>query len=156
MWHDSGRSAALYHAHPPPHFRLQEDVQLLHGSLAARLPCAALPQPHRTERGRRKYRPLRPPHEFYPMDWHRHRPGALAGRVSRVRVTLVFLSALFELVTSLASVSMILAKENAPGPTTLGATNGLVQFAMCFSRAGAPALVRSELPFFSRLVFVCL
>jgi len=40
-------------------------------------------------------------------------------------------------------VSMILVKEHAPGPATLGATNGLIQFAMCFTRAWAPALVSS-------------
>ncbi len=39
-------------------------------------------------------------------------------------------------------LSMILVKENAPTPDSLGATNGLVQFAMCFTRSFCPALAR--------------
>jgi hypothetical protein len=40
------------------------------------------------------------------------------------------------------SVSMILVKEHSPSPSALGTTNGLVQFAMCLSRAFSPAFVR--------------
>jgi hypothetical protein len=38
---------------------------------------------------------------------------------------------------------MILVKENSPNPESLGTSNGIVQFAMCCSRAIAPAFVRS-------------
>ncbi|RDB21308.1 Efflux pump azaL [Hypsizygus marmoreus] len=41
------------------------------------------------------------------------------------------------------SISMILVKESAPSPSSLGSTNGLVQFAMCLARAFAPAFVSS-------------
>jgi len=41
------------------------------------------------------------------------------------------------------SVSMILVKEHAPSPSSLGSTNGLVQFSMCLARALAPAFVSS-------------
>ncbi|KAF8078099.1 major facilitator superfamily domain-containing protein [Lyophyllum atratum] len=41
------------------------------------------------------------------------------------------------------SVSMILVKEHAPNPSSLGSTNGLVQFSMCLGRAFAPAFVSS-------------
>ncbi|KAJ8592806.1 MFS general substrate transporter [Rhizopogon salebrosus TDB-379] len=41
------------------------------------------------------------------------------------------------------SISMILVKMNAPSPASLGQSNGIVQFAMCFSRAFAPFLVSS-------------
>lgn len=41
------------------------------------------------------------------------------------------------------SVSMVLVKENAPSPYALGQSNGLVMFAMCVSRAFAPAFVSS-------------
>jgi hypothetical protein len=37
---------------------------------------------------------------------------------------------------------MMLVKMNAPSPASLGQSNGIVQFAMCFSRAFAPFLVR--------------
>lgn len=40
------------------------------------------------------------------------------------------------------SLSMILVNENAPTPDSLGATNGLVQFAMCFTRSFCPAFAR--------------
>lgn len=40
------------------------------------------------------------------------------------------------------SLSMILVNENAPTPESLGATNGLVQFAMCFTRSFCPAFAR--------------
>lgn len=41
-------------------------------------------------------------------------------------------------------LSIILVKENAPTPDSLGATNGLVLFAMCLTRSFCPALVRYE------------
>ncbi|TFY65498.1 hypothetical protein EVG20_g5566 [Dentipellis fragilis] len=41
------------------------------------------------------------------------------------------------------SLSMILVKDSAPSPAALGTTNGLVQAAMCFTRAFAPALASS-------------
>ncbi|KNZ75358.1 putative peptide/nitrate transporter [Termitomyces sp. J132] len=41
------------------------------------------------------------------------------------------------------SISMILVKEYAPNPASLGSTNGLVQFCMCFARALSPAFVSS-------------
>ncbi|KAH8107026.1 MFS general substrate transporter [Cristinia sonorae] len=41
------------------------------------------------------------------------------------------------------SVSMILVKDSAPDPSSLGATNGLAQFAMCFARAFSPAFASS-------------
>lgn len=39
-------------------------------------------------------------------------------------------------------LSMILVNDNAPTPDSLGATNGLVQFAMCFTRSFCPAFAR--------------
>jgi hypothetical protein len=39
-------------------------------------------------------------------------------------------------------LSMILVNENAPTPDSLGATNGLVQFAMCLTRSFCPAFAR--------------
>ncbi|KAF8742716.1 hypothetical protein AX14_002525 [Amanita brunnescens Koide BX004] len=39
------------------------------------------------------------------------------------------------------SVSMILVKNSAPNSSSLGATNGLVHFSMCLSRAFSPAFV---------------
>jgi hypothetical protein len=41
-------------------------------------------------------------------------------------------------------LSMILVKQNAPTPDSLGATNGLVQFAMCLTRSFCPAFARYE------------
>ncbi|KAI0079970.1 MFS general substrate transporter [Panus rudis PR-1116 ss-1] len=41
------------------------------------------------------------------------------------------------------SVSMILVKDSAPDPGSLGATNGLAQFAMCLARAFSPAFASS-------------
>ncbi|KAG2752160.1 MFS general substrate transporter [Suillus brevipes Sb2] len=47
-------------------------------------------------------------------------------------------------VASLAySISMILTKENAPNAASLGQSNGIVQFAMCFARSFAPFVVSS-------------
>lgn len=40
------------------------------------------------------------------------------------------------------SLSMILTKQHAPSPDSLGSVNGLVQWAMCLARAFAPAVVR--------------
>lgn len=39
-------------------------------------------------------------------------------------------------------VSMILVTQNAPSPSALGKANGIVLWAMCFSRAFAPAFIR--------------
>ena len=39
-------------------------------------------------------------------------------------------------------VSMILVIQNAPSPSALGKANGIVLWAMCFSRAFAPAFIR--------------
>jgi len=39
--------------------------------------------------------------------------------------------------------SMVLAKEGAPNPSSLGATNGLVQMAMCLARTFSPAFSNS-------------
>jgi hypothetical protein len=41
------------------------------------------------------------------------------------------------------ALSMILVKENAPTPESLGATNGLVLFAMCLTRSFCPAFASS-------------
>jgi len=41
------------------------------------------------------------------------------------------------------SLSMILTKENAPSPASLGQSNGIIQFAMCLARSFAPFLVSS-------------
>ena len=42
---------------------------------------------------------------------------------------------------------MILVKDHAPGPSSLGAANGLAQFSQCFARAIAPAFVSSLFAF---------
>ncbi|KLO14164.1 MFS general substrate transporter [Schizopora paradoxa] len=41
------------------------------------------------------------------------------------------------------SLNLILVKEHAPGPSSLGTANGLSQFAQCLARAIAPAFVSS-------------
>ncbi|KAJ7043197.1 major facilitator superfamily domain-containing protein [Mycena alexandri] len=41
------------------------------------------------------------------------------------------------------SISMILVRRHTPNPTALGSTNGLVQFAMCVSRAISPTFISS-------------
>jgi len=41
------------------------------------------------------------------------------------------------------ALSMILVKENTPTPDSLGATNGLVLFAMCLARSFCPAFASS-------------
>lgn len=38
---------------------------------------------------------------------------------------------------------MVLAKEGAPNPSSLGATNGLVQMSMCLARTLSPAFSTS-------------
>ncbi|KAI0748012.1 MFS general substrate transporter [Daedaleopsis nitida] len=45
------------------------------------------------------------------------------------------------------SVSMILVKESAPDPASLGVTNGVTQFAMCLARSFSPAIASSLLAF---------
>jgi hypothetical protein len=40
-------------------------------------------------------------------------------------------------------LSMLLTKEHSPNAASLGACNGLVQFAMCLARAVSPALLSS-------------
>ncbi|TFK29792.1 MFS general substrate transporter [Coprinopsis marcescibilis] len=45
------------------------------------------------------------------------------------------------------SISMVLVKENAPSPAALSQSNGLVMFAMCATRALAPAFVSSAYAF---------
>ncbi|KAI0664917.1 MFS general substrate transporter [Cubamyces menziesii] len=45
------------------------------------------------------------------------------------------------------SVSMILVKDSAPNPASLGVTNGIAQFAMCLSRSFSPAFASSVLAF---------
>jgi hypothetical protein len=38
---------------------------------------------------------------------------------------------------------MVLAKEGSPNPSSLGATNGLVQMSMCLARTFSPAFSNS-------------
>ncbi|KAH8117305.1 MFS general substrate transporter [Phellopilus nigrolimitatus] len=45
------------------------------------------------------------------------------------------------------SLNMILVKEHAPGPSSLGSVNGLAQFSQCLARAVAPAFVSSLFAF---------
>jgi len=56
---------------------------------------------------------------------------------------LAALLALSRLACLAFALSMILVKENAPTPDSLGVTNGLVMFAMCLTRSFCPALVSS-------------
>ncbi len=49
------------------------------------------------------------------------------------------------------SVSLILCKDHAPGPTALAKTNGLVLLGMCIARAIAPAFVRSVANLFPQM-----
>ena len=49
---------------------------------------------------------------------------------------------------------MILVKESAPTPESLGATNGLVQFAMSFTRSICPAFARYVVSWLFRPVSV--
>ena len=41
------------------------------------------------------------------------------------------------------SFSIVLAKEGSPNPSSLGATNGLVQMSMCLARTFSPAFSNS-------------
>ncbi|KAI0361978.1 MFS general substrate transporter [Trametes cingulata] len=54
------------------------------------------------------------------------------------------------------SVSMILVKDAAPNPASLGVTNGIAQFAMCLSRSFSPAFASSLLAFSIGYDFVLL
>ncbi|KAH9854118.1 MFS general substrate transporter [Lenzites betulinus] len=54
------------------------------------------------------------------------------------------------------SVSMILVKDAAPNSASLGVTNGIAQFAMCFSRSFSPAFASSLLAFSIGYEFVLL
>ncbi|KAI1795984.1 MFS general substrate transporter [Ganoderma leucocontextum] len=54
------------------------------------------------------------------------------------------------------SVSMILVKEAAPDPASLGVTNGITQFAMCLSRSFSPAFASSLLAFSIGYEFILL
>ncbi|KAI0646944.1 MFS general substrate transporter [Trametes meyenii] len=54
------------------------------------------------------------------------------------------------------SVSMILVKDAAPNPSSLAATNGIAQFAMCLSRSFSPAFASSLLAFSIGYDFVLL
>ena len=49
-------------------------------------------------------------------------------------------------------LNMILVKEHSPGPSALGAANGLAQFAQCLARAISPAFVRYESTLYTSLV----
>jgi len=52
------------------------------------------------------------------------------------------------------ALSMILVKQNAPTPDSLGATNGLVQFAMCLTRSFCPAFASSLFAWFASSKFL--
>ncbi|OSD01624.1 MFS general substrate transporter [Trametes coccinea BRFM310] len=54
------------------------------------------------------------------------------------------------------SVAMILVKDSAPNPASLGVTNGIAQFAMCLSRSFSPAFASSLLAFSIGYDFVLL
>ncbi|KAI0831192.1 MFS general substrate transporter [Trametes gibbosa] len=54
------------------------------------------------------------------------------------------------------SVSMILVKDAAPNPASLGVTNGIAQFAMCCSRSFSPAFASSLFAFSIGYEFVLL
>ncbi|KAI9458027.1 MFS general substrate transporter [Russula earlei] len=56
---------------------------------------------------------------------------------------LTALLALSRLACLAFALSMILVKESAPTPDSLGVTNGLVMFAMCLTRSFCPALASS-------------
>ena len=45
------------------------------------------------------------------------------------------------MMTLLVRLNMILVKEHSPGPSALGAANGLAQFAQCLARAISPVFV---------------
>ncbi|KAI0781048.1 MFS general substrate transporter [Trametes elegans] len=54
------------------------------------------------------------------------------------------------------STSMILVKDAAPNPASLGVTNGLTQFAMCLTRSLSPAFASSLLAFSTGYDFILL
>ncbi|OBZ75636.1 hypothetical protein A0H81_04450 [Grifola frondosa] len=54
------------------------------------------------------------------------------------------------------SVSMILVKDSAPDPSSLGTTNGIAQFAMCFARSFSPAFASSLFAFSNGFDFILL
>jgi len=62
---------------------------------------------------------------------------------------IIALLALSRLGSVAFGLSMILVKETAPTPESLGATNGLVQFAMSFSRSICPAFASSLFALFA-------
>lgn len=82
----------------------------------------------------------------FSMGWYRLRPPVDQGRLCclwvRVRSFLAGRSDRH----IMFSVSMILTKENAPNAASLGQSNGLVQFTMCFARSFAPFVVRYVCP----------
>ncbi|KAG2158160.1 major facilitator superfamily domain-containing protein [Suillus bovinus] len=61
--------------------------------------------------------------------------------VALVWAGIAFALLLTKVATIAYSVSMILTKENAPNPASLGQSNGIVQFAMCFARSFSPFVV---------------
>ncbi|KAG1819574.1 major facilitator superfamily domain-containing protein [Suillus subaureus] len=68
------------------------------------------------------------------------------GELGTATVALLWVGIAFVLMlTKIASlaytVSMILIKENAPNAASLGQSNGIVQFAMCFARSFSPFVV---------------
>ncbi|KAG2360853.1 major facilitator superfamily domain-containing protein [Suillus spraguei] len=71
------------------------------------------------------------------------------GELGTNTITLLWVGIAFVLMLSRVaglafSLSMILTKENAPNAASLGQSNGIVQFAMCFARSFAPFVVRCE------------
>jgi len=54
------------------------------------------------------------------------------------------------------SVSMILVKDSAPDARSLGATNGLAQWSMCFARSFSPAFASSLFAFSNGFDFILL
>jgi MFS family permease len=61
--------------------------------------------------------------------------------VASLWVGIAFVLMLSKVACLAYSVSMILIKENAPNAASLGQSNGIVQFAMCFARSFAPFVV---------------
>lgn len=70
----------------------------------------------------------------------------ITGELGTATVALLWVGIAFVLMLSKVaslgySLSMILTKENAPNAASLGQSNGIIQFAMCFARSFAPFLV---------------
>jgi hypothetical protein len=63
-------------------------------------------------------------------------------RVGTIAYSSVAFRCIFDTVADWNRLSMILTKENAPSPASLGQSNGIIQFAMCLARSFAPFLVR--------------